>query len=78
MLAVGEGTSLGAPGEVSLSNALEKFDYDKKHKAHVYRMVMPQKDGQLELISVARDDAERKKIRAAFASSFEALGWNYH
>ena len=78
MLAVGEGTSLGAPGEVSLSSALEKFDYDKKHKAHVYRMVTPQKDGQLELISVARDDAEREKIRAAFASSFEALGWNYH
>lgn len=78
MLVTDGGASLGAPREVSLTRTLEKFDYDKKHKMHVYRMVIPQKDGQLELISVARDDAEKEKIKAAFVNGFKALGWNYH
>jgi hypothetical protein len=78
MLAAGKGSSLGAPREVSLTRTLEKFDYDKKHKVHVYRMVTPQQDGGLELISVARDEPEKEKIRAAFARGFKALGWNYH
>jgi 3-dehydroquinate synthase len=78
MLVMDEGGSLGSPREISLTKTLEKFDYDKKHKMHVYRMVTPQKDGQLELLSVARDDAEKEKIKAAFISGFKALGWNYH
>lgn len=77
MLVTDEGASVGVPGEVSLARTLEKFDHDKKHKANVYRMVTPQKDGQLELISVARDDTEKEKIKAAFVSGFKALRWNY-
>ena len=77
MLTTNEGKSLGSPGEVSLAKTLEKFDYDKKHRTHVYRMVAPQEDGRLELISVAREDAEKEKIQAAFTAGFRALGWNY-
>jgi 3-dehydroquinate synthase len=70
--------SLGAPNKINLKLLLEKFDYDKKHKAHHYRMVIPQQDGSLALISVPKDDAEREKIKNSFAAGFDSINWVYH
>ena len=70
-------SSLGAPKEINLSATLEKFEYDKKHNTHHYRMVVPQQSGALALISVTRNEAERLKIKAAYVAGFKALNWNY-
>jgi 3-dehydroquinate synthase len=78
MLMPSAGNLIGAPRIVDLSSTLEKFNYDKKHKTDLFRMVVPEKDGNLALISVARNAQERKKIEAAFIAGFDVLNWNYH
>jgi 3-dehydroquinate synthase len=69
---------VGAPRDVDLASTLEKFNYDKKHKTDFFRMVVPQQDGSLALISVPRNAEEQEKIKTAFIAGFELLNWNYH
>ncbi len=78
MLMPSAGGLIGAPRNVDLKSTLEKFNYDKKHKTDFFRMVIPEKDGNLALISVARNADEKEKIRTAFVEGFELLNWNYN
>jgi 3-dehydroquinate synthase len=78
MLHTERGAALGAPKKVDLASTLEKFDYDKKHRTDFYRMVTPVGDGELKLISVARDVAEKEKIKAAYIAACNAVHWTYH
>lgn len=78
MLMPGAGRLIGAPHNVDLQSTLEKFNYDKKHKTDFYRMVIPQRDGNLALISVPRNAETQEKIKSAFVKGFELLNWNYH
>ena len=78
MLMPGSGRLIGAPRNVDLQSTLEKFNYDKKHKTDFFRMVIPEKDGNLALISVQRNAETQEKIKAAFVKGFELLNWNYH
>lgn len=77
MLLTDNGSALGSPRQINISETLEKFEYDKKHKTHHYRMVVPQQSGALALISVARDEGERQKIKSAYIAGFKVLNWNY-
>lgn len=72
------GGELGAPDDVDLNKVLEKFDYDKKHRRDFYRVVVPVRLGELELISIPRDAASREAIKTAFERAFCALSWTYH
>ncbi len=78
MLMPGADKLIGAPGDVDLGSTLEKFNYDKKHKTDFFRMVVPEGNGKLALISVARNDEEKEKIKEAFIAGFRLLNWNYH
>lgn len=78
MLMPGVGRLIGAPRNVDLKSTLEKFNYDKKHKTDFFRMVVPERDGKLSLISVPRNEEAKEKIEAAFVAGFKTLNWNYH
>lgn len=78
MLMPGADKFIGALRNVDLKLTLEKFNYDKKHKTDFFRMVVPEGDGRLALISVARNDEEKEKIKEAFIEGFKLLNWNYH
>jgi 3-dehydroquinate synthase len=69
---------IGAPRNVDINSTLEKFHYDKKHKTDFFRMIVPGEDGNLKLISVARNSKEQEKIKVAFIAGFKLLNWNYH
>ena len=77
MLMPDAGRQIGMPRNIDLNSTLEKFNYDKKHKTDFFRMVIPEKDGQLALISVDRNPREQEKIMVAFIKGFELLNWNY-
>lgn len=77
MLLSKDGAPVGAPTIVNLSLTLEKFDYDKKHKDKAYRIVVPENDGELHLISITRDAHAKEKISKAFISAFKLVGWEY-
>ena len=78
MLLSKDGSSVGSPSLVDIDLTLEKFDYDKKHKTNAYRIVAPVNNGELSLVSIARDNQEKKKISDAYAEAFKSVGWSYH
>ena len=77
MLLSKDGAPVGAPSIVDLSLTLDKFDYDKKHKDKFYRIVVPDNNGELNLISITRDARSKEKISEAFISAFKLVGWEY-
>ena len=74
---IGEGlvAVMKSPPSVNLALVMEKFNNDKKHRTESYRMVVPQADGGLELISVPRTDAVRGQIEAAYLSGLRLIGY---
>jgi 3-dehydroquinate synthase len=74
---IGEGLTkvMSNPPKVDLSLVIEKFDNDKKHRSEHYRIVVPNDDGALELIAVAKDDKTRSLIRAAYISGLQAIAY---
>jgi 3-dehydroquinate synthase len=74
---IGEGlvAVMDSPPSVDLALVMEKFNNDKKHRTEHYRMVVPQADGELELISVPRTDATRSSIEAAYLSGLRLIGY---
>jgi 3-dehydroquinate synthase len=63
------------PPALNLKMAMQKFEYDKKHKTEIYRVVIPDRDGRLTLASVARDDATRSNIEKAYRDALRSIGW---
>lgn len=59
--------------ELDLKLIAEKFDNDKKHHADQYRVVVPQKNGELTLLIVPRTDIGRTAIQSAYKSAFARL-----
>ncbi|RKP59071.1 3-dehydroquinate synthase [Pararobbsia silviterrae] len=59
---------------VDLAAVLQKFDNDKKHNSEFYRVVVPVRDGELELISIPRTDATRAALRTSYEAIFAQLG----
>ena len=54
---------------------LSKFDGDKKHRQNDYRMVIPQTDGNLVLISVPKGEASKNLIAKSYREAFMACGY---
>lgn len=74
---IGDGLAkvMDSPPKVDLVLVMEKFNNDKKHRTEHYRMVVPQADGGLELISEPRNDATRSCIEAAYLSGLSLIGY---
>jgi len=75
MLRQGAGSSIAIPPALNLELAMQKFEYDKKHKTENYRVVIPDRDGRLALTSVVRDDATRGDIERAYRQALSSIGW---
>lgn len=58
---------------VDLAAVLQKFDNDKKHNSEFYRVVVPVRDGELELVSIPRSDDTRHALRASYEAVFARL-----
>lgn len=63
------------PPLVDLSLVSEKFENDKKHRTDCYRVVVPQGDGDLALVSQARTAESQAQIRSAYVSGLKAIGY---
>lgn len=61
---------------VDLTLALEKFEYDKMHCTDAYRMVVPDAEGRLALLSVPRDAASRASLERSYGGALASLGWS--
>lgn len=61
---------------VDLTSALEKFEYDKKHRTDAYRIVVPDAEGRLALVSVPRDAATRASLARSYGDTLASLGWS--
>jgi 3-dehydroquinate synthase len=54
---------------IPLCMVMERFENDKKHSTCQYRMVIPNREGNLELISVEKNDVNRESILCAFRAA---------
>lgn len=61
------------PPLIDLSLVLEKFENDKKHRTGFYRVVVPQGDGALVLVSEPRTAEIQDKLRSAYLSGLKAI-----
>lgn len=68
---------LQSPAHVDLDLAMEKFEFDKKHKSDSYRIVIPNREGALALVSVSKTPETRLKILKAFSAAFDEMSWPY-
>lgn len=75
MLGIRAAPVVSPPQPVAMDDLLQKFEYDKKHRTGSYRLVLPQGDGSLALVSVPRDEDTRRAIAEAYRATFEQLGW---
>lgn len=75
MFAVLEADPTFVKQPVAVAVAMEKFEYDKKHRVDCYRMVTPGADGALALITIPRDAATRAGLERAYCDTLAALEW---
>lgn len=75
MLQLDGGSIVAAPAAIDLNLVMEKFNNDKKHLSDVYRMVCPRGDGELELVSEAKNDDTHRDITWAYESALREIGW---
>ena len=64
------------PSVLDVEQILEKFETDKKHQKNNYRIICPQKNGDLALVSEPKTVKVRDQLREAFQTTLSALGWN--
>jgi 3-dehydroquinate synthase len=76
LLGAGGKCVIKAPDCTDLDLVLEKFENDKKHLSGVYRMICPQRDGELEVVSLPKTDATRRLILASYQAVLGGLGWH--
>ena len=75
MFGRGNTAVIAHPPAVDIALTMEKFDYDKKHKAGFYRMVTPDAEGRLELKLHPRNDATRAAVSGAYQRALQDIGW---
>lgn len=68
--------TLQAPAALSLTDLLEHFENDKKHRGAMFRTVGPQHDGSLHLLSMPKEAASRAAFRKAYQAAFVRIGWS--
>lgn len=78
MLVKNDGKLVVLPKQIDLNLVLEKFDYDKKHRANAYRVVIPNEDGCLELVTLEKNQAMRADIRHVYQEALTNLGWSFN
>ena len=78
MLVKNDDTLLVLPAIIDLNLVLEKFEYDKKHRANAYRIVIPNEDGRLELVTIEKTQETRADIRQVYQEALSNLGWSFH
>lgn len=64
------------PPKLDLELIMEKFNNDKKHRTDMYRMVVPNGDGELVLISAEKNDAVRKNIESAYQTGLANIAYS--
>jgi len=71
-----DGTALvDNPPTIQLDLTLEKFNNDKKHLSHQYRMVCPSGDGELVLVYEEKNHEIQSAIALAYERALNAIGW---
>ena len=78
MLVKNDGKLVVLPKQIDLNLVLEKFDYDKKHRANAYRVVIPNEDGRLELVALEKNQATRADIRHVYQEALTNIGWSFY
>jgi 3-dehydroquinate synthase len=58
---------------VQLHWVMEKFENDKKHSAKHYRMVAPDEEGNLKLVSLVKSEGSRAEVLGAFSAAIADL-----
>ena len=76
LLGTGADSVVPVPPQIDIDLVMEKFSNDKKHRTDVYRMVVPQGDGDLALISEPKNEAVRRNIISAYEEALCEIGWS--
>jgi 3-dehydroquinate synthase len=75
MISALDSSSAFTKAPVPIRAALEKFEYDKKHRPDSFRVVVPCEDGALRLVPVPRTDGARADLASAYREILDAVGW---
>lgn len=62
---------------ISLDKVLDKFESDKKHLTDSYRIVAPQGDGTLALVTLPKTHESLDLIAVGIAEACQTLGWPF-
>jgi 3-dehydroquinate synthase len=77
MLGAGASVLQKAPPIIDLGSVIDKFDHDKKHHPGFYRIIIPCRGGELELISVPKSDQARSDMVSAFEAALSHVPWRF-
>jgi len=61
--------------KINFNSVLNKFEGDKKHRQNEYRIVIPQKDGCLALISTTKNNESKVLIERAYREALLSYGY---
>lgn len=75
MLTLDGSALVSKPPTIHLDLTLDKFNNDKKHLSHKYRMVCPRGDGELVLVSEEKNHEVQSEIAFAYESALNAIDW---
>lgn len=75
MLDIGSQPVVSSPPTVDLDRVMQKFEFDKKHSDLAYRVVIPCDSGDLQLVSIARSEESRGRIKSSFARALGEINW---
>ncbi|MDB5913948.1 MAG: hypothetical protein JWP22_2623 [Ramlibacter sp.] len=75
MIGLVRSANLQPDAAIPLAKVLDKFESDKKHRKDGYRIVAPQGDGALALVSLPRNRESLDRIAAGIAEACQALDW---
>lgn len=75
MLTLDGSALVSKPPTIHLDLTLDKFNNDKKHLSHKYRMVCPRGDGELVLVSEEKNHEVQREIAFAYESALNAIDW---
>lgn len=67
--------NVSIPDTLNIKKILEKFESDKKHHQHQYRIVCPVNEGQLAIQTFNKSSEVRGDIENAYRSAFAKIAW---
>ncbi len=77
LLGGGSNNVVQNPPVIDLALVMDKFDHDKKHRSDSFRIIVPQGDGALELISEPKNDKVRNDVVTAYERALQDVGWPF-